>query len=198
MRRASPPCTPIAACPCAVPRSWRSASPPTRRRAPPSAVCASPSRGWRRGRAGAGRRGGRRHRCQPRASLAGRQRGRAARRHRVRRDAVDRRPTCLAAGDCARWVNKLFGEEMRVEHWTNAAEQGRRGRATCWPSRPASRPSRTRPCRSSGATSSTAAIQFVGRAHGDDEVHVVAGDPMAVSVRRDVRHGTAGSRACSA
>lgn len=29
-----------------------------------------------------------------------------------------------AAGDCARWPNQLFDEEMRVEHWTNAAEQG--------------------------------------------------------------------------
>ncbi len=28
------------------------------------------------------------------------------------------------AGDCARWPNQLFDEEMRVEHWTNAAEQG--------------------------------------------------------------------------
>ena len=38
-----------------------------------------------------------------------------------------RRPAIYAAGDCARWVNNLFGEsgeEMRVEHWTNAAEQG--------------------------------------------------------------------------
>jgi NADPH-dependent 2,4-dienoyl-CoA reductase/sulfur reductase-like enzyme len=31
----------------------------------------------------------------------------------------------VAAGDVARWENPLFDEVMRVEHWTNAAEQGR-------------------------------------------------------------------------
>ena len=33
-------------------------------------------------------------------------------------------PGIYAAGDVTRWPNPLFGEEMRVEHWTNAAEQG--------------------------------------------------------------------------
>ena len=33
-------------------------------------------------------------------------------------------PGIYAAGDIARWPNELFDEEMRVEHWTNAAEQG--------------------------------------------------------------------------
>jgi len=31
----------------------------------------------------------------------------------------------VAAGDVARWENPFFGEFMRLEHWTNAAEQGR-------------------------------------------------------------------------
>ncbi|MCH2169846.1 FAD-dependent oxidoreductase [Myxococcota bacterium] len=30
----------------------------------------------------------------------------------------------VAAGDVARWNNVRFGESMRVEHWTNAVEQG--------------------------------------------------------------------------
>jgi len=34
-------------------------------------------------------------------------------------------PGIVAAGDVARWPNALFdGEMMRLEHWTNAAEQG--------------------------------------------------------------------------
>jgi NADPH-dependent 2,4-dienoyl-CoA reductase/sulfur reductase-like enzyme len=34
-------------------------------------------------------------------------------------------PDIVAAGDVARWPNPLFdGEVMRLEHWTNAAEQG--------------------------------------------------------------------------
>ncbi|MEJ7800430.1 MAG: hypothetical protein WKF60_07920 [Ilumatobacter sp.] len=33
-------------------------------------------------------------------------------------------PLVYAAGDMVQWHNPLFDEEMRVEHWTNAAEQG--------------------------------------------------------------------------
>lgn len=33
-------------------------------------------------------------------------------------------PGVVAAGDVCRWPNPLFGESMRLEHWTNATEQG--------------------------------------------------------------------------
>ncbi len=33
-------------------------------------------------------------------------------------------PGVVAAGDAARWPNRLFGASMRVEHWDNAVEQG--------------------------------------------------------------------------
>jgi NADPH-dependent 2,4-dienoyl-CoA reductase/sulfur reductase-like enzyme len=34
-------------------------------------------------------------------------------------------PGVYAAGDVARWRNPAFGTDMRLEHWTSAAEQGR-------------------------------------------------------------------------
>lgn len=45
----------------------------------------------------------------------------------VRCDAYCRTsaPDVVAAGDVARWYNPLFDEDMRIEHWTNAVEQGR-------------------------------------------------------------------------
>lgn len=39
-------------------------------------------------------------------------------------------PGIVAAGDVAHWRNALFGEDMRVEHWTNAVEQGRHAAGT--------------------------------------------------------------------
>ena len=41
-----------------------------------------------------------------------------------------RAPFVVAAGDVARWPNRLFGETMRIEHWTNATEQADHAAAT--------------------------------------------------------------------
>ena len=49
-------------------------------------------------------------------------------------------PGVVAAGDVARWHNQLFGEETRVEHWTNAVEQGRHAAATLLGAREPYRP----------------------------------------------------------
>lgn len=91
-------------------------------------------------------------------------------------------PGIYAAGDCARWPNAVFAgfddEEMRVEHWTNAAEQGaaaarnmlaiaRGDSATPYESVPFF-----------WSDQFDSRIQFVGRAHGDDDVHVFAGDSL--------------------
>ena len=88
-------------------------------------------------------------------------------------------PGIYAAGDCARWVNGLFGdsgEEMRVEHWTNAAEQGAAAAVNLLaelgdePSTPYA------PVPFFWSDQFDSRIQYVGRAHGDDEVRVIAGD----------------------
>ncbi len=86
-----------------------------------------------------------------------------------------------AAGDCARWPNAVFAgfddEEMRVEHWTNAAEQGAAaaynllaavGHAELTEAAYASVPF-------FWSDQFDSRIQFVGRAHGDDDVHVFTG-----------------------
>ncbi len=84
-----------------------------------------------------------------------------------------------AAGDCARWVNGLFGEageEMRVEHWTNAAEQGAAAALNLLAELSGEATTPYAPVPFFWSDQFDSRIQFVGRAHGDDEVQVVAGD----------------------
>lgn len=84
-------------------------------------------------------------------------------------------PGVYAAGDLVRWPNGLFGEEMRVEHWTTAAEQGAAAGSNL-----------LRAARGEQATSFEtvpffwsdqydARIQYLGRGSGTDEVRIVAG-----------------------
>jgi NADPH-dependent 2,4-dienoyl-CoA reductase/sulfur reductase-like enzyme len=84
-----------------------------------------------------------------------------------------------AAGDCARWVNQLFGdagEEMRVEHWTNAAEQGAATAVNLLAELAGEPLTPYAPVPFFWSDQFDSRIQFIGRAHGDDEVRVVAGD----------------------
>lgn len=86
----------------------------------------------------------------------------------------------FAAGDLVRWPNRAFGdpaagEEMRVEHWTNAAEQGAAAARNllAW-----SRGEETVPYAAIPffwSDQFDARLQFLGRASGDDHAEVVVG-----------------------
>ena len=88
-------------------------------------------------------------------------------------------PGVYAAGDCARWVNNLFGdsgEEMRVEHWSNAAEQGQAAAKNLLAELAGEASTSYAPVPFFWSDQFDSRIQYVGRAHGEDEVRVVAGD----------------------
>ena len=85
------------------------------------------------------------------------------------------RPLVYGAGDVARWYNPLFQEEMRVEHWTNAAEQGALA-ASNLISEAAGQPRADyAPVPFFWSDQYDRRIQFLGRAAPGDDVVVVAG-----------------------
>ena len=82
-------------------------------------------------------------------------------------------PGVYAAGDVAHWYNPLFGQPMRLEHWTSAAEQGATAAVN------ALNPGEARPYSTVPYFWSDwygTRIQFVGISRAD-EVRVVSGDP---------------------
>ena len=91
-------------------------------------------------------------------------------------------PGVFAAGDCARWPNLQFGEEggeeMRVEHWTNAAEQGAAAANNLLATAAGEPTTPYAPVPFFWSDQFDSRIQFLGRAAGmpDEQVHVVAGD----------------------
>jgi NADPH-dependent 2,4-dienoyl-CoA reductase/sulfur reductase-like enzyme len=80
-----------------------------------------------------------------------------------------------AAGDLARWPNLLYGEEMRVEHWTNAAEQGAVAARNLLAVSAGGEGEPYAPVPFFWSDQYDARVQFLGRASGDDEVEVVHG-----------------------
>jgi len=84
-------------------------------------------------------------------------------------------PGVFAAGDVARWPNGLFGEEMRVEHWTNAAEQGALVATNLRHLAAREAYEAYEPLPFFWSDQFEHRIQFLGRAAADDEVQVVAG-----------------------
>ena len=91
------------------------------------------------------------------------------------------RPACAPPATSRRWPNALFGEEMRVEHWTNAAEQGAARRPQPAGRRRAAASRRPyAPVPFFWSDQGRHRIQFLGRSADrtpDDEVEVVVGDP---------------------
>jgi NADPH-dependent 2,4-dienoyl-CoA reductase/sulfur reductase-like enzyme len=84
-------------------------------------------------------------------------------------------PGVFAAGDVARWPNGLFGEEMRVEHWTNAAEQGAHAATNLVRLAAGEDAEPYAPLPFFWSDQFEHRIQFLGRASADDDVQVVAG-----------------------
>jgi len=84
-----------------------------------------------------------------------------------------RAPFAVAAGDVARWPNALFGETMRIEHWTNATEQADHAVATLLGGESAGEPFAPVPFVWSDMYDRK--IQIAGRLDGADETEVVDG-----------------------
>ena len=82
-------------------------------------------------------------------------------------------PGVVAAGDIARWPNNLFGETMRIEHWSNAVEQGAAAakRLLAGPGEAVD----FAPVPYFWSDQYDAKIQFLGRCRPTDEVRIVDG-----------------------
>jgi NADPH-dependent 2,4-dienoyl-CoA reductase/sulfur reductase-like enzyme len=84
-------------------------------------------------------------------------------------------PGVYAAGDLVRWPNALYGEEMRVEHWSNASEQGGIAAKNLLAERRGADRTAYAPVPFFWSDQYDRRIQFLGRASADDSVEVVTG-----------------------
>ncbi|MFJ8996225.1 NAD(P)/FAD-dependent oxidoreductase [Streptomyces sp. NPDC102279] len=83
-------------------------------------------------------------------------------------------PGIYAAGDVARWHNPLFGTAMRIEHRTNAAEQGRAAARNLLRRE---QPQPFAPIPYFWSDQYDTKIQAYGYLRGHDEAQVMDGDP---------------------
>ncbi|MFI7643939.1 NAD(P)/FAD-dependent oxidoreductase [Nonomuraea sp. NPDC049400] len=98
-------------------------------------------------------------------------------------------PGVVAAGDVAHWYNEALGESMRVEHWTNAVEQGRHAVGTLLGDREA-----YRAVPYFWTDQHDAKVRFVGRAAATDDVAIGRpkdGSLIALFGRNGVLRGAA-------
>ncbi|MFM9082302.1 MAG: oxidoreductase C-terminal domain-containing protein [Actinomycetota bacterium] len=90
----------------------------------------------------------------------------------------------FAAGDVVRWPNRLFADvepDMRVEHWTTAAEQGAAAAKNLLARLRGEDPQAFVTVPFFGSDQFEARIQFLGRATAATTAEVVAGDPTSGS-----------------
>jgi len=106
-------------------------------------------------------------------------------------------PGIYAAGDLARWHNDLFDEEMRVEHWTNAAEQGALAALNLIAEWRGEQPQPYSAVPFFWSDQYDRRLSFLGRSSDHDEVQIVAGSKAARELvalyrRGDRLHGAFG------
>lgn len=94
---------------------------------------------------------------------------------RCARDLSTGVPGVVAAGDIVRWHNSLFAEDMRIEHWTNAVEQGRHAARTLLGER-----ADYCPVPYFWTDQYDAKMRFVGRASAGDDVVLAEPKPGAL------------------
>jgi NADPH-dependent 2,4-dienoyl-CoA reductase/sulfur reductase-like enzyme len=82
-------------------------------------------------------------------------------------------PGVWAVGDLCRWPNRLYGEEMRIEHWTNAAEQGALAARNLLAMAQGGAPDAYEPVPFFWSDQGRHRIQFLGRSATDEDDEVV-------------------------